>query len=339
MTITRRHLLIGGVAFTALSALPRLAVASTLIDPVTWQGQALGAPAKIMAYHPDRNTAERLVRASAYEAGRLEDIFSLYRPDSELSRLNRAGALASPSPELIELLKICRECWQQSGGLFDPTVQPLWNCLKKHFSQPDPEPGGPSRGDWEDALTKVGFDHVRFDDNRIAFTKSSMALTLNGIAQGYITDRITTLLKAGGVEHALVDMGEYRVIGHQPDGRPWQIGISQLEAGSKIEASIEIANQGLATSSFSGFQFDDTGKFNHLLNPKTGYSASLYQYLTVVSNDAARADAWATAFNLMNEQDIKTTLFNQPDMWVFARRQNGEYFTLNAPNLSSVRFL
>jgi len=58
-----------------------------------------------------------------------------------------------------------------------------------------------------------------------------------------------------------------------------------------------------------------------------------------VSNDAARADAWATAFNLMNEQDIKTTLFNQPDMWVFARRQNGEYFTLNAPNLSSVRFL
>ncbi|KAB0564474.1 FAD:protein FMN transferase [Brucella pituitosa] len=339
MTITRRHLLIGGVAFTALSALPRLAVASTLIDPVTWQGQALGAPAKIMAYHPDRNTAKRLVRASAYEAGRLEDIFSLYRPDSELSRLNRAGALASPSPELIELLKICRECWQQSGGLFDPTVQPLWDCLRKHFSQPKPDPAGPTHDDWDEALTKVGFDHVRFDNNRIAFTKPTMALTLNGIAQGYITDRITALLKAGGVKHALIDMGEYRVIGHQPDGKPWQITISQLEVGSKAEASISIADQGLATSSFSGFQFENSGKFNHLLNPKTGYSASLYQYLTVVSDDAARADAWATAFNLMERPEIEVILRNLPNTWVFARRRNGEYCTLNVPNASSITFL
>lgn len=339
MTISRRLMLLGGIAVTALNAVPCLTLASTSLEPVTWQGQALGAPAKIILYHPDRNKAERLIRSSVNEAARLENIFSLYRDDSELSRLNRVGALASPSPELVDVLAICRECWQESGGLFDPTVQPLWDCLKKHFSQPKPNPAGPSRDDWHEALKKVGFEHVRFDNNRIAFTNPSMALTLNGIAQGYITDRITALLKTGGVEHALVDMGEYRVIGHQPDGKPWQIGISQMEAGAKVEACIDIADQGLATSSFSGFQFEDSGKFNHLLNPKTGYSAALYQYLTVVSDDAARADAWATVFNLMERSEIEAILRNLPNTWVFARRRNGEYFTLNAPNRSLVTFL
>lgn len=337
--ITRRAVLVGGIAVAALNAVPRSASAFPWIEPLTWHGQALGAPAKIMVYHHDRKIAGRLIAESAAEAARLEDIFSLYRRDSELSRLNRAGALASPSAELVDLLKICLECWQQSQGLFDPTVQPLWVCLNEHFSQPNANPVGPSRADWDLALTKIGFDHVRFDNNRIAFTKPHMALTLNGIAQGFITDRITSLLKTAGVEHALVDMGEYRVIGQQPDGRPWQIGISQMEVGSKIEAAIAIADQGLATSSFQGFQFENSGKFNHLLNPRTGYSASLYQYLTVVSTDAARADAWATAFNLMDEQEIRLTLVNQPDMWVFARRRNGEYFTLNAPDASSIRFL
>ncbi|MCX2699174.1 FAD:protein FMN transferase [Ochrobactrum chromiisoli] len=339
MTMTRRLVLVGGIAVTALNAVPRLALGSMSLEPVTWQGQALGAPANIILYHSDRNKAERLIRSSVNEAARLEDIFSLYRQDSELSRLNRAGALASPSQEFVELLGICRECWQQSGGFFDPTVQPLWDCLRKHFSQPTPDPAGPTHDDWDEALTKVGFDHVRFDNNRIAFTKPTMALTLNGIAQGYITDRITALLKAGGVKHALIDMGEYRVIGHQPDGKPWQITISQLEVGSKAEASISIADQGLATSSFSGFQFENSGKFNHLLNPKTGYSASLYQYLTVVSDDAARADAWATAFNLMERPEIEVILRNLPNTWVFARRRNGEYCTLNVPNASSITFL
>lgn len=338
MALTRRLLLAGGISIPTLYSFPRLASTSAPTEPVIWQGQALGAPAKIILYHPDRSLAERLIRESVREALRLEDIFSLYRQDSELSRLNRDGALASPSKEMIDLLTICRECWRQSGGLFDPTVQPLWNCLKEHFSHPLPDPAGPSRTDWDKALTKVGFDHVLFDNNRIAFTKPAMALTLNGIAQGYITDRITALLKAGGVEHALIDMGEFRAIGRQPDGKSWQIAIAQLEAGSKLEAFIDIANQGLATSSFSGFQFEESGRFNHLLNPKTGYSASLYEYLTVVSDDAARADAWATAFNLMEEPEINAALQNLPDMWVFIKRRNGEHFTLNAPPVIQLHY-
>ncbi|KAB2699493.1 FAD:protein FMN transferase, partial [Brucella lupini] len=175
-------------------------------------------------------------------------------------------------------------------------------------SQERPSPDGPSRQLWDEALAKVGFGHVLFDDNRIAFSKPSMSLTLNGIAQGYVTDRVTALLQRAGVEHALIDMGEYRALGSRADGTAWRIGIADLEAGAAAEEYIEIRNQALATSSFTGFQFDESGRFNHLLNPKTGFSAALYGRVTVTAASAAMADALATAFNLMDSKQIEDTL-------------------------------
>ncbi|MCQ9145397.1 FAD:protein FMN transferase [Ochrobactrum sp. BTU2] len=328
--ISRRLVLAGGAAGVVFWAIPKHAVSLDLPEPVIWRSQAMGAPAKIILYHPDRSTAERLLREAAQEAKRLENIFSLYREDSELAQLNRDGALASPSPDLVEVLRICHECWQASDGLFDPTVQPLWNCLKKHFSQEHPSPDGPSRQLWDEALAKVGFGYVLFDDNRIAFSKPSMSLTLNGIAQGYVTDRVTALLQRAGVEYALVDMGEYRALGSRADGTAWCIGIADLEAGAAAEEYVDIRNQALATSSFTGFQFDESGRFNHLLNPKTGFSAALYRRVTVVARDAARADAWATAFSLMDKNQIEAVIGSQQDMSVIAQTRSGERIGLGS---------
>ena len=328
--LSRRLVLAGGAAGVVFWAIPKHAVSLDLPEPIIWRGQAMGAPAKIILYHPDRSIAERLLREVVQEAERLENIFSLYREDSELAELNRNGALASPSPDLVEVLRICHECWQASDGLFDPTVQPLWNCLKKHFSQEHPSPDGPSRQLWDEALAKVGFGYVLFDDNRIAFSKPSMSLTLNGIAQGYVTDRVTALLQRAGVEYALVDMGEYRALGSRADGTAWCIGIADLEAGAAAEEYVDIRNQALATSSFTGFQFDESGRFNHLLNPKTGFSAALYRRVTVVARDAARADAWATAFSLMDKNQIEAVIGSQQDMSVIAQTRSGERIGLGS---------
>ncbi|KAB2767816.1 FAD:protein FMN transferase [Brucella anthropi] len=326
--VSRRLVLAGGAAGVVFWATPKHAVSLDLPEPIIWRGQAMGAPAKIILYHPDRSIAERLLREVVQEAERLENIFSLYREDSELAELNRNGALASPSPDLVEVLRICHECWQASDGLFDPTVQPLWNCLKKHFSQEHPSPDGPSRQLWDEALAKVGFGHVLFDDNRIAFSKPSMSLTLNGIAQGYVTDRVTALLQRAAAQHALVDMGEYRALGSRPDGTAWRIGIADLEAGAAAEEYVDIRNQALATSSFTGFQFEESGRFNHLLNPKTGFSAALYRRVTVVARDAARADTWATAFSLMDKNQIEAVIGSKPDMSVIAQTRSGERVAL-----------
>ncbi|WP_343315769.1 FAD:protein FMN transferase [Brucella sp. BE17] len=310
MTINRRRLLAAGVGALVLAHIPPALCASDGNQPILWRGQTLGAPAQITLYFSDMDEGKRLLRKAVQEAERLENIFSLYRSDSELVRLNRNGALAMPSPELVELLEICGECWKGSNGMFDPTVQPLWLCLYEHFSQSGADPNGPSRMKWNEALRKVGFQHVLFDKTRIAFSIPGMALTLNGIAQGYITDRVVALLGDAGVMHALVDMGEYRAIGPQPDGTPWKIGLSELETDRNVYDYLDIVDQALATTSASGFQFEDSGRFNHLLNPKTGYSPTLYSRVTVVAPTAARADAWATAFSLMKKTEIDNILEN-----------------------------
>jgi len=96
-----------------------------------------------------------------------------------------------------------------------------------------------------------------------------MAVTLNGIAQGFITDRLAELLRDLGFEHALVDAGEIRSLSDQPDGRPWRIG---LRHGASPAPTLDMENQAVATSSGAGLVLSPDGMINHLFDPRTGWS-------------------------------------------------------------------
>ena len=111
-------------------------------------------------------------------------------------------------------------------GTFDPTVQPLWTLYSGHFSRPDAGPAGPHPDALNAALDRVSHRHLLVGRDRIAFARRGMALTLNGIAPGYVTDRIVDLLRAEGIDRTLVDMGESRAIGTRPDGRPWDVAVA-----------------------------------------------------------------------------------------------------------------
>lgn len=102
--------------FGAAAATPRLRI---------WSGVALGADAMLQVHHPDPATADRLIAAALAEVRRLEAIMSLYQPDSALMRLNRAGALDDPPPDLVRVLGESAEYHALMGGMFDVTVQPL----------------------------------------------------------------------------------------------------------------------------------------------------------------------------------------------------------------------
>lgn len=223
--LSRRRFIAISAAAVGCSLMISGARASAASEVVTWRGQALGAQALLVIHHHDRAAAERLVREVVAEVERLEQIFSLYRPDSALSQLNRVGALAAPPPDLVTLLEASREVWELSEGAFDPTVQPLWRLLAEHFSRPSADPAGPPAARLQYALALVGFDKLVFSQDRIAFARRGMALTLNGIAQGYITDRAVEVLRQGGIGKSMVDMGEIRALGTRPDGSPWRVGI------------------------------------------------------------------------------------------------------------------
>lgn len=291
---------------------------------VTWRGKALGASASLTIHHHDEARAEGLVRQVVQEVERLEQVFSLYRADSALSQLNRQGALAAPPPDLISLLQASRETWELTGGAFDPTVQPLWLLLAEHFSRAGAAPDGPARDRIAEALELVGFEKVAYDRNRIAFGRRGMSLTLNGIAQGYITDRAVDIMRHGGIENSLVNMGEIRALGSNAGGAPWRIGIETAQGNGGPAASVDIVNKAAATSSGQGFAFDARARFNHLLDPRSGASASRYRSITVIAPEAASADAYSTAFALMPRDAIRGIMTNEPELSVYVENGDGQ---------------
>ena len=285
----------------AAAGLPLVVRASqATAEVVTWHGRALGAPATLILHHPDRAAAERLLARVALEVTRLETIFSLYRADSALSELNRTGALAAPPPELVAILDDCRRFHAQTGGAFDPTVQPLWRLYASHFAAGG-DPAGPPAAALADARARVGLDAVRASRARIAFTRPGMALTLNGIAQGWITDRMVDLMRAAGVTSSLVDMGEIRALGDN-DGRAWQVAI----AGTGTVFAL--ADRAVAISSPDGFHFDAAGRFSHIIDPRTGTTPRRYVRVTVTAAAAATADALSTGFMLLDPPSVRRAL-------------------------------
>ncbi len=280
--------------------------ASTDEQPVIWEGIALGAGAQIRLYRADGRLAESVIQKALAEVERLEKIFSLYRDDSDLSRLNREGRLNQPSADLLAVLSLSRHLHRLTGGAFDPSIQPLWHVYADHFRRhPDTDQAPPAAA-IRQALDKVGFDKVRFDSRRISFAKPGMGLSLNGIAQGYITDKVTELLHKHGITQALVDMGEIRGLDTLKQ-RTWQVGIKHPQREQEILLTIPLQNEGFATSGGYGTVFNAAGTFTHLFDPRTGGAQPRYQSISVMAPTAATADALATAFAIMDEAAIRQT--------------------------------
>jgi FAD:protein FMN transferase len=330
-SVTRRRAIGITAAAAGLTLVPLGRAARAEANLVTWRGHVMGAFASLRIHHTDKSVAERLVRRAVSEVRRLEQIFSLHRNDSALVALNRSGVLPSPSQELVLLLDECRRYWELTGGAFDPTVQALWTLYGEHFSKHGHDPAGPPADVLRAALDKVGFRHVVFDRNRVVLGRRGMSLTLNGIAQGYATDSVVAILRAAGIERSLVDMGESRAVGARDEGVPWRIGVADPDAPDRVGETLDVIDKAVATSGAYGFRFDADGRFNHLLDPKSGESARLYKSVTVIASTATAADGLSTAFSLMPREGIERALRTLRDGQVRLMTALGERIVLSAP--------
>lgn len=303
-SLTRRRLIVisASIAGSAFLTGGRTAQAG---DPVRWHGSALGAQVSIEIYHPDRAEAERLVARCVVDVRRLEQQFSLYRANSAISTLNRTGILVSPDADMVALLKASLLFAGITGGAFDPTVQPLWQLYADHFTSERPDSNGPSPQKLAGALAKVGYAGLRVSEDRIALARRGAAITLNGIAQGYATDRVVERLRKAGLSTTLVNMGEIRAIGARPEGRPWRVGLADPERPGVVTETIDLIDRAVATSAGAGFRFDASGRFTHLFDPATGRSPSRYSTVSVIAPTATEADALSTAFSLMSLSRIQ----------------------------------
>ncbi|MDF1718843.1 MAG: FAD:protein FMN transferase [Antarcticimicrobium sp.] len=252
--------------------------------PVTarWQGRAMGAGVSMQLAGLSEEEAAPIFAEVERELIRLEAIFSLYRTDSEIARLNRDGVLAAPSPELLQVLSLSDTLYHATGGAFDPTVQPLWLALA-------------TGKEIEAARARIGWTGLRFDAAAVRFDTPGMAITLNGIAQGAVTDRIAALLRARGLRDVLIDMGEIAASGRRADGAPWSVGIA--DPAGRIVRRMTLSDRALATSAPQGTLLNATTGQGHILNPAGG--APSRALVSVSAPTAAVADGLSTALCLL----------------------------------------
>lgn len=316
MNVSRRRFITISAGL-ALGAVVSPAMAKT----VTWRGVALGAEAKLVITGLPEGEASRLVDLALGEVDRLEKIFSLYRTESTLSRLNRDGGLRAPPPELLSLLSKVDAIHRAAGGLFDPTVQPLWRLYAEHA-------GKPSNNAVRQVRRSVGWQHVRYDTDIVQFERPRMQLTLNGIAQGFVTDRITALLKSEGVEHAVVNIGEISALGNRPDNEPWRVRLAVI-GSDPADEFVQLSDQSVATSAPLGTTFD--GRKSHILNPYNGMpSVPFWKRVSVIHRSAAIADGLSTAAVLMTEAAICKSLKTVMGSTLIARRSDNQMLRLQS---------
>ena len=278
------------VVFGAAAGLGPLSLARTALgagreaEPLYWRGSVLGGDASLALLHPDKEKAERAIGLLVAELHRLERIFSLYRPDSALVLLNREGELAYPPFELLQVLQKARYWFEVSDGAFDISVQPLWNYYAGLAGrQTNP-------AEFSTALALVDGSAISLKRSKVAFEKKGMALTLNGIAQGTMTDRVSTLLREEGFENLLLNMGEISSSGLGPSGKPWRIALE--DAGL---TSFPLLEKAIASSSNASLCVPGGGRLHHLFDPKSGLAARKLRSAHVIGPSAEDADAAATA--------------------------------------------
>ena len=330
--VTRRRVLqiIATASGLALAGGARGALAAPASVAHTWRGVALGARASITICHQDAGNARRLLQRCVAEVRRLEDVLSLYRRGSAITQLNRRGFIDHPPPDLVHVLSLARSYGEVTRGAFDPTVQPLWTLFANHFAKPTARADGPDERSIEKARAMVGYRNLSVATQRIEFARFGMAITLNGIAQGYITDRVSDLLRDQGFDNVLVDLGEIRGLGRDADGQPWKVGVKDPTLPTRTTDTLIIENQAVASSAGVATRFEDTGRHHHLFDPSTGTSTRRYRGITVVAANATTADALSTGFASMDIDDVKQALRHYPSATARLTTHTGEVLKLPA---------
>ena len=311
--LTRRRTLTIMAAASAATALPVPVAQARQV----WRGPVLGGDGSMIFDGIDRQVAERMAAMAIGEIDRLERIFSLFLPNSEISRLNRHGRLRQASHDLQVVLSAALDMYRRSQGAFNPAIQPMWQALHEHFVH-----GGHhnalSSSQLEALVDRCDPADIRFEGDTVTL-RPGMAVTLNGVAQGYIADQVTGLFSRYGLRDTLVQLGETRAL----PGRAWRIGLHGTNQ------RIGLHDGAIATSAGRGTIFTRDGRWHHLIDPHTGRSPNDLASVTVQAPTALMADAASTAIAVAGRSGAAGIVRRLPQIGVILEHADGRLETIS----------
>ncbi|MBC77892.1 MAG: hypothetical protein CME64_17935 [Halobacteriovoraceae bacterium] len=274
---------------------------------LTYEGQIMGTyySVKLFAESSDPKLSTKIKN----ELERVNNVFSTYEKDSELSRLNRskAGEKIMLGQELMYVLDLSKRIHSQTSGYFDVTVGPVVNAWG--FG-PDKIRMRPSKQKLKSLKENVGMELFSLDEKSVQKKKKDVYIDLSAIAKGYAVDHLLLFLKKQDYKSALVEIGgEVRSLGKKLNGKPWLIGIEKPSEslGKGIQAVVALENMAMATSgSYRNYVKYGDEVFGHTIDPITGEPANNTMIsVTVLSPECAKADAYATAMLAMGIDKAK----------------------------------
>ena len=265
----------------------------------------MGGAFTVAVYGYDRNRMLAATQAAFEELRRLDGWLSNYRPESDLSQVNRLAAErpVKVTPEFFELLEKCLEYSRQSEGAFDISVGPLmrvWGFYKGTGRLPRKE-------EVDRALLKVGYRKILLDpENRtVRFAQPGVELDPGGIGKGYAVDRMVEVLKENGISSALVSAAGSSIyaLGVPNNGKGWEVKIRDPKDPRKTLEELYLKDQSLSTSgSYEKFFVADGKVYSHIMDPRTGYPATGTLAVSVVAPRTLDSEAWTKPFFINGRQ-------------------------------------
>ena len=281
--------------------------------------ESMGTIFTVAVYGRDRAFLAEVVEQVFEEVDRLDEQMSNYKPESELSAINReaAGHPVVVEPGLFHLLEICVQRSEQTDGAFDVTVGPLmksWGFFRGRGRLP-------TSAEIKEVLKRVGYRHLKLDAERrtIRFDESGVEIDLGGIAKGYAVDRAADILRSNGITSALVSSGTSSIyaLGSPPGAQGWKITLRDPYDEHRPADVIHLQNYSLSTSGNYERFFEIDGKsYCHIMNPHTGWPVQGVLSAAVLAATGTDTDGRSAGCFVMGVDGTRRYLATQPNVAV-----------------------
>jgi thiamine biosynthesis lipoprotein len=290
-----------GLGIASATALPVAAEAVSFnkkMMKVSKTRLAMGSFVSMTLIHPSGDQAEEAMEEAFSEIDRLSRLLSRYDHTSAVYDLNAQGRLKDLPPELTQVIASSLYYHQLTGGCFDVTVKPVVDLFQQKL-------GGekkvwPTEAEIKNLLTLVDARNVELKEKSLSFRTPGMGITLDGIAVGFIVDRVSELLMSRGIKNHLINAsGDIRTRGSKEDGKPWTVAIQDPWKRKAYPDVVQMGDGAISTSGNYEIYYDREKMFHHIVNPKTGFSPDLTTSVSIRANTTMEADALATAVCVM----------------------------------------
>lgn len=254
------------------------------------------------------------------ELKKVDNSLSTFNKQSVISKINRNEDVKADGM-FAEVFSLARRISDETGGAFDITVAPMVNLWGFGFKSGT----APSAQAIDSLRSIVGYKKVRLEGRRIVKDDKRTMLDCSAIAKGYGTDVVARFLKTKGIENFMVEIGGEVVTSGVSEARvPWRIGVTKptddsLSVNNEVQTVLNVTNKAMATSgNYRNFYYKNGRKYAHTIDPKTGYPVQ-HNILsaTVLANNCATADAYATAFMVLGLEGSKAVLDRHPELMAY----------------------